>query len=111
MNSWIPAAGLIVIGAVQMAGDVSGQRPIKAVGAALHASPAPKVFTAQDGFELLADADQDFGCGTMRMYGRGDFQPFGYCFFASSSETEPEMMTSSPCFQLTGVATLCRAVS
>jgi hypothetical protein len=54
MNSWIPAAGLIVIGSVQMAGDLSGLRPIKAVGAALHASPAPKVFTAQDGFETFS---------------------------------------------------------
>ena len=32
-------------------------------------------------------------------------------FLASSSETEPAMMTSSPCFQFTGVATLCLAVS
>ncbi len=31
--------------------------------------------------------------------------------FASSLETEPAMMTSSPCFQLTGVATRCLAVS
>src|SRR6266487_3599337 len=51
------------------------------------------------------------GCGTIRMYGRGDFQPCGYVFFASSSDTEPAMMTSSPCFQFTGVATLCFAVS
>jgi hypothetical protein len=42
------------------------------------------------------------------MYGLGAFQPFGYCYFASSSETEPEMMTSSPFFQFTGVDTLCR---
>jgi len=34
----------------------------------------------------------------MRMYGFGDFQPFGYFFFASSSDTEPEMITSSPFF-------------
>ena len=40
------------------------------------------------------------------MYGFGDFQPFGYVFLASSSDTEPAMMTSSPCFQFTGVATL-----
>ena len=30
---------------------------------------------------------------------------------ASSLETEPAMITSSPCFQFTGVATLCLAVS
>src|SRR5262245_37490807 len=47
----------------------------------------------------------------MRMYGFGDFQPCGYCFLASSSLTEPAMITSSPCFQFTGVATLCLAVS
>src|SRR2546425_3574171 len=54
---------------------------------------------------------QPFGCGTIRRYGLGAFQPLGYTFFASSSETEPAMMTSSPCFQLTGVETLCFAVN
>jgi len=54
VNSWIPAAALIALGSVQMVGDLSGQRPIKAVGAALQASPAPKVFTAQDGFETFS---------------------------------------------------------
>ena len=39
------------------------------------------------------------GCGTFRMYGRGDCQPSGYVAFASSSETEPAMITSSPFFQ------------
>ena len=43
----------------------------------------------------------------MRMYGRGAFQPFGYTFFASSSDTEPAMMTSSPGFHCAGVATWC----
>src|SRR5437868_3130222 len=52
-----------------------------------------------------------FGCGTIRMYGRGDFHPPGYTFLASSSDTDPAMMTSSPCFQFTGVATLCFAVN
>ena len=47
----------------------------------------------------------------MRRYGFGDFQPPGYFCFASSSFTEPAMMTSSPCFQLAGVATLCLEVS
>ena len=46
-----------------------------------------------------------------KMYGRGDFQPSGYVFFASSSDTDPAMITSSPCFQFAGVATLCLAVS
>jgi len=39
------------------------------------------------------------------------FQPFGNFAFACSSLSEGTMMTSSPCFQLTGVATLCCAVS
>ena len=52
-----------------------------------------------------------FGCGTMRRYGLGDFQPAGYFCCASSFDTDGKMMTSSPCFQFTGVATLCFAVS
>src|ERR1700682_2532123 len=51
------------------------------------------------------------GCGTIRIYGLGAFQPCGYVVFASSSDTDPAMITSSPGFQLTGVATLCFAVS
>jgi hypothetical protein len=46
----------------------------------------------------------------LRKYGLGAFQPSGKSFFASSSDTEPAMITSSPCFQLTGVATLYFAV-
>src|SRR5439155_6264642 len=52
-----------------------------------------------------------FGCCVMRRYGLGDFQPCGNCFFASSSLTEPAMITSCPCVQFAGVATLCFAVS
>src|SRR5712692_10528907 len=44
------------------------------------------------------------------MYGFGAFQPPGYACLASASETADTMMTSSPCFQFTGVATLCFAV-
>ena len=55
--------------------------------------------------------DQPRGWGTMRRYGLGAFQPFGNFSLAASSETEEAMMTSSPCFQLTGVATECFAVS
>jgi hypothetical protein len=51
------------------------------------------------------------GCGTIRMYGRGAFQPSGYVLRASSSDTDPAMITSSPCLQFTGVATLCWAVN
>src|SRR5437762_2575651 len=52
-----------------------------------------------------------FGWDTIRRYGFGAFQPAGYVFFASSSETEVTMITSWPCFQFTGVATLCLVVS
>ena len=44
------------------------------------------------------------------MYGFGDSHS-PKSSFASSFETEPAMITSSPCFQFTGVATLCYAVS
>src|SRR5207248_10791566 len=50
------------------------------------------------------------GCGTTRMYGFGECQS-PKISLASSLETEPAMITSSPCCQLTGVATLCLAVS
>src|SRR6266404_2283555 len=52
-----------------------------------------------------------FGCGTILRYGLGDFHPPGYFCCASSFDTEGRMITSSPCFQFTGVATLCFAVS
>ena len=45
-----------------------------------------------------------FGCGTIRMYGLGASQS-PKSSLASSSDTEPAMMTSSPCFQFTGVDT------
>jgi hypothetical protein len=37
--------------------------------------------------------------------------PWGSFFFASSSDTAGGMITSWPGFQLTGVATVCLAVS
>lgn len=49
------AAGLIAVGCLQMTGDVLGLRVVKAIGAATSASPAPKVFTAQEGFETYAN--------------------------------------------------------
>src|SRR5215472_17875617 len=52
-----------------------------------------------------------FGCGTIRRYGFGAFQPAGYFLCASSLETELPIMTSSPGFQLAGVETWCLAVS
>jgi len=46
---------LIVIGCAQMLGDVLHIPLLKALGAASGASPAPKVFTAQDSFETYAN--------------------------------------------------------
>ena len=40
-----------------------------------------------------------------------EVQPSGKRSLASSSETDGTMITSSPHFQFTGVATLCFAVS
>ena len=48
------AAGLIFLGCAQMAGDLTGIVPLKAVAAATGASPAPKVFTAHRGFETYS---------------------------------------------------------
>lgn len=52
-----------------------------------------------------------FGCGTTRIYGFFAVHPCGNFCFASSSETAGTMITSSPGFQFTGVATLCFAVN
>ena len=45
---------LMIVGCLQMAGDVLKIKPLKAFGLALQASPAPKVFTAQEGFETYS---------------------------------------------------------
>jgi hypothetical protein len=47
-------AFLLVIGCLQMVGDVFKLPPIKAFALATQASPAPKVFTAQEGFETYS---------------------------------------------------------
>jgi hypothetical protein len=49
------AALLIGVGCLQMTGDVLRIPALKAIGAATSASPAPKVFTAQEGFETYAN--------------------------------------------------------
>jgi hypothetical protein len=45
---------LVVLGVAQMAGDVTGFLPLKAVAAATGASPAPKVFSAVQGLETYS---------------------------------------------------------
>lgn len=54
LRAWIAPAALIVVGTVQMAGDLLGVTALKALGAATGASPAPKVFTAHQGFETYS---------------------------------------------------------
>ena len=54
MNHKLAAAALILVGTTQMAGDLTGLTAVKALGAASHASPAPKVFTAQSGLETFS---------------------------------------------------------
>ncbi|HWA36304.1 MAG TPA: hypothetical protein VG873_00435 [Burkholderiales bacterium] len=54
MNRKLAAAALVAVGTAQMAGDLTGLTALKALGAATHASPAPKVFTAQNGLETFS---------------------------------------------------------
>lgn len=54
-REWAVAGILIGIGCTTMVGDILGIRPLKVIGLASAASPAPKVFTAQDGFETYAN--------------------------------------------------------
>lgn len=54
MRPYLDAALLVALGCLQMLGDLSGQSAIKAIGLATQASPAPKVFTAQNGFETYS---------------------------------------------------------
>lgn len=50
----VAPAVLVVLGLAQMAGDVFGLLPLKAVAAATNASPAPKVFSAVRGLETYS---------------------------------------------------------
>jgi hypothetical protein len=50
----VVAVGLTVLGCLQLTGDLTGFLPAKALGAASHASPAPKVFTAHEGLETFS---------------------------------------------------------
>lgn len=47
-------AFLVVLGCIQMIGDIFDLQPVKGFGAATSASPAPKVFTAHKGFETYS---------------------------------------------------------
>jgi hypothetical protein len=48
------ALALLILGVAQMAGDVLGLLPLKAIAAATGASPAPKVFSAVQGLETYS---------------------------------------------------------
>lgn len=50
------AWALLILGLAQMAGDLSLAAPLKALGAATAASPAPKVFCALRGHETISTA-------------------------------------------------------
>src|SRR5690348_7636866 len=76
-----------------------------------HAGELASIESSDEAYDLAVFVVASAGCGTTRRYGLSVFQPAGYVFFASSSDTDGRMMTSSPCFQLAGVATLCVAVS
>lgn len=54
LRSWLAPGFLVVVGCLQMVGDITGSRELKALGAATGASPAPKVFTAHRGFETYS---------------------------------------------------------
>jgi hypothetical protein len=55
MNRYtVSAVLLVILGTAQMAGDLAGALPLKAVAAATSASPAPKVFSAVRGFETYS---------------------------------------------------------
>jgi len=51
---WPVMVFLLVVGCLQMTGDLLGVAEARALGLALHASPAAKVFTAQEGFETYS---------------------------------------------------------
>lgn len=47
-------AVLVGAASVQMIGDLIGSKPVKGIGAATAMAPAPKVFTAHEGFETYS---------------------------------------------------------
>lgn len=51
---WPVMVFLLSVGCLQMLGDLTGVAEARALGLALHASPAAKVFTAQEGFETYS---------------------------------------------------------
>ncbi|WP_193182722.1 hypothetical protein [Nisaea sediminum] len=54
IRRWAGPTLLFLLGILQMTGDLAGSPVAKAIGAATAASPAPKVFTAHEGFETYS---------------------------------------------------------
>ncbi len=54
MKNKLTALGLIVLGSIQMIGDLTDIPLLKGIGQATNASPAPKVFTSQKGYETFS---------------------------------------------------------
>ena len=54
MRAWIVPALLVVLGLMQMAGDLLGIDALKGIGAVSGASPAPKVFSSVMGLETYS---------------------------------------------------------
>ena len=57
MSGWktyIASVFLVILGCIQMIGDIFNLQAVQGFGAASSASPAPKVFTAHKGFETYS---------------------------------------------------------
>ncbi|MCY3821310.1 MAG: hypothetical protein OXH52_18475 [Gammaproteobacteria bacterium] len=73
VRSWPQATMIVCIGCMQMAGDIFDLPVVKALGAASHMSPAPKVFTTQNGFETFSSSfvlhawDEKHGVTVLRL--------------------------------------------
>jgi len=50
----LAAAALLILGLIQITGDLLGLAPLRGIGAATGASPAPKVFSAARGLETYS---------------------------------------------------------
>lgn len=48
------AIGLILLGSIQMIGDLCHMPVLKGIGQATNSSPAPKIFTSQQGYETFS---------------------------------------------------------
>jgi hypothetical protein len=54
LKAALQGGALILVGSLQMVGNITGSPTVKAMGAISHAAPAPKVFTTQNGYETYS---------------------------------------------------------